>query len=484
MSVLGRNTREVEPRDLAGFVGAVFQDPEAQLVMTDPRNEIKFGLENISFPPEQIRTRIDEAMRLVNIEGFRDRFVPELSAGEKQKLVLASVLAMDPSLLVLDEPTSQLDPKSAEEILGLLRKFNEERGLTVILAEHRLERCMQFADRVLLMDDGNLRRDDSVKGYVTWARNNNPVFLPPVTLIAPRGMGDVPTTVKEARRIVARELGNGGLSAKRISGPIRRRRRIASVEGVSFGYESGKEVLGQLSLSIREGDRIALLGRNGVGKSTLLKLLNGLLKPVRGRVMMGGMDTREHPTSRLARICGYLSQNPSDHLFERTVEKEIEGGIHQKVMWADHLARLIEELDLGSHLDRYPRDLSVGERERVALTAVMATRPKLLALDEPTRGIDHSQKRAITRILNRFSSEDGAAIVATHDVEFACEFANRVIIIGGGRILADNVPKMVLPGSLLFTPRTNLATRGFSRLGLGETILDPGELLWKGTEAK
>ena len=481
-TIFGEDTAEKTPKDLAGTVGMMFQDPESQLVMTSPGNEVRFGLDNLSFGTEKIERRVDEALEITNIEAFRNRFNPELSGGEKQKLALASVIAMDPKISLLDEPTSQLDPKSAEEILAILRKFNEERGLTVVLVEHRLERCMQFADRVVLMDSGEITLDEPMDSYIGKAMERDSMFLPPVTRVSDPKEGRGAVTVKEARKRVHEALIEKRIRKKRVV-PIRTGRALVRLKGVDFGYIEGKDALKNIDLDIKKGEKIALMGRNGAGKSTFLKLLNGLLKPKRGAVLVTGKNTKNTPTSELAGTCGYLSQNPSDYLFQPTVEKEILLGVKKEKMDLDHVARMIELLSLERYLDVYPRDLSVGERERVALASILALRPGVLALDEPTRGLDYGEKENLSDILNEMSEGGTACIVATHDVEFVTGYANRVIILGGdGRIIADGVPKIVLPDSLLFSPQTNLATRGFEELGLRGNIIHPDELVWNAVD--
>ena len=485
VSIFGEDTAERTPKDLAGIVGMVFQDPESQLVMTSPGNEVRFGLENISLATEKIERRIDESLEITNIEAFRNRFNPELSGGEKQKLTLASVIAMDPRIILLDEPTSQLDPKSAEEILAILRKFNEERGLTVVLVEHRLERCMQFADRVVLMDSGEIILDEPMDSYIQKAKERGSIFLPPVTRISDPEKDETAVTVKEARKRVHDALIEKRLGKKRVV-PVRTGRTgrtLIRLKGVDFSYVDGKKILKNIDITIKEGEKIALMGRNGAGKSTLLKLLNGLLKSKRGAVLVTGKNTRNTPTSELAGTCGYLSQNPSDYLFQPTVEKEILLGVNKDKMDLDHVARIIELLSLERYLNTYPRDLSVGERERVALASILALQPGVLALDEPTRGLDYGEKEKLSGILNEMSEGGTACIVATHDVEFVTGYANRVIILGGdGKILADGVPKKVLPDSLLFSPQTNLATRGFEELGLSGNVIHPDELIWNAAD--
>ncbi len=483
VSIFGETTTEKTPKDLAGMVGMVFQDPESQLVMTSPANEVRFGPENLSFVPEKIERRMDESLEITNIESLKHRFNPELSGGEKQKLALASVLAMDPRIMLLDEPTSQLDPKSAEEILGILRKFNEERGLTVILVEHRLERCMQFADRVVLMESGELILDEEMDRYIGKAMKRRSIFLPPVSRISDPERGGATATVKEARKRVHEALRENRLQTRSRTTPIRTGRSIIRLKGVDFTYVEGVTVLKNIDLEIKKGERIALMGRNGAGKSTLLKLLNGLLKPKQGAVLVKGRNTKNTPTSELAGTCGYLSQNPSDYLFQPTVEEEILLGTDRKEMDLEYVARIIELLSLEKYMEAYPRDLSVGERERVALASILALRPNVLALDEPTRGLDYGEKGKLSHLLMELSAGGTACIVATHDVEFVTGFANRVIILGGdGKIIADGVPKKVLTDSLLFSPQANLATRGFEELGLPGNIIHPDELIWNAVD--
>lgn len=473
----GRNTRKHGPTEFADILGMMFQDPEAQLVMTSPENEVRFGLDNLGIKNGEIERRIEESLEITNIGNFRKRFIPEMSGGEKQKLALASIIAMDPKILLLDEPTSQLDPKSAEEILAILRKFNEERGVTIVLVEHRLERCFRFADRGVFLKNGKIVMDDAIDDYIVKARKRGGIFLPPISYLSGSRSNDIPTTVKTARKIVHKALLNKELTYKSRSIPVKTGLNLIRLSNVDFSY-GNRKVLSKLDLIIRDGEKIALMGRNGAGKSTLLKLLNGILKPNRGIVTVNGMNTRRYLTSKLAKVCGYLSQNPSDYLHQKTVEGEIFLGISKSDVDLSHIAWIIESLSLEELLDSYPRDLSAGERERVALASILALRPSVLALDEPTRGMDYTQKDILAGMLNEEGKKKFTSIVATHDVEFVTAYANRVIILGNGKILADGPPKKVLPCSLLFAPQVNLATRGFPELGLREDIIRPGELKW------
>jgi energy-coupling factor transporter ATP-binding protein EcfA2 len=356
----GADTRETEPARLVGAVASVFQDPEDQVVMTKVANEVAFGLENTGSDPAEIWPRVDEALATVGAAELADRPLAELSAGELQRVCLASALALRPKLLLLDEPTSQLDPEAAEAFFDLI----EQLPCAVLVSEQRPARPLARADRVLFMADGRVLLDAPRDEAIAWLAANRPLYLPPVR--------DV----------------------------------VCSLRGVSFAY-GDVPVLEDVSLDVRRGEVVALAGPNGAGKTTLAKLAAGLLEPDSGEVVH----------ARAA----YLTQDPGRHLVTERVLDEVALG-SDAVRARAELARL-RLLELA---DRHPRDLSVGERERLVLAAVLSTDPDLLVLDEPTRGVDPERKAELAALLRSDATRRGT-IVVTHDLPWASLVADRVV---------------------------------------------------------
>ncbi|WIF95418.1 ABC transporter ATP-binding protein [Caminicella sporogenes] len=449
---------QINRRELTQRIGMVFQDPESQLVMTNVEEEIAFGLENLNLPNSLMKRRVMEVSSALSLSSYLNNFIPELSGGQKQKTALGAVLAMQPDIILLDEPTSQLDPIAGEDILTMIRRLNEENGITVILTEQRLERCFHLADRILVMDKGEIIFDNtSPKEIAKWAVKTKRSFVPPLSkLFAEIDFYDIPITVKEGRRIIRdvcnneENLNNEYLfdCEKESSSPV------IEIENLWFTYPNGKEVLKDISFNISSGDFIVLMGENGGGKTTLLKNLNGLLKPSRGKVKIMGKDTRKIDVEQIAHEVGYLSQDPNDYLFLPSVEEEIlftmkNLGIDDDGM----LDEIIDRLQLRSLKDKNPRDLSTGERQRVALASILITRPKILLLDEPTRGLDYELKEKLGKILLELKSEGTAIFMVAHDVEFAAEYADKIILLDRGSIIGFGDKHEMLTNSTFYSPQ-------------------------------
>jgi energy-coupling factor transport system ATP-binding protein len=363
--VAGVDTRRSRPAVLAGTTAAVFQDPEDQVVMALVRNEVAFGLENLGVPSAEIWPRTDEALEAVGALHLAERRTSELSGGELQRVCLASALALRPRLLLLDEPTSQLDPEAAERFLGLVGEL----GGTTVLSEQRTGRALSLADRVLFMEGGRILADAARDDGVAWLAEHRARYLPPEA--------DSP----------------GAVSAGET---------ICLVDGARFAYHGREEVLGGASLKIRRGEVVALEGPNGSGKTTLAKIAAGLLEPVAGTVWRDGR-------------AGYLCQDPGRYLVRDRVIDEVALGVGGDLVRA--LAAL-DRVGLAWAADRHPRDLSSGERERLGLAAVAVAEPDLLVLDEPTRGIDPDRKAEIAAWLAEYAAAGRSVLVATHDRTF------------------------------------------------------------------
>ncbi len=467
----GRDFRAMDRRKLAREVGMVFQDPEKQIVQTHVEAEIAFGLENLGLDNEEMLRRVAEVICFTNLEQIRDAFTANLSGGQKQKLALASVLAMQPHVLVLDEPTSQLDPVSAEEILNLVKRLNEEMGFTVIMIEQRLERCYHLADRVLLMEKGRITCDGTAREVARKTIKGCTPFVPPVArFFAGLDVPSVPLTVKEGRKLLRSCLKDikpaldrqPGLHLSGIRGADQAVCSSAvTLKNLWFTYPGGQEVLKDVSIDIKEGEFVAVLGENGAGKSTMLRQLTGMLKPDRGSVEVLGRDMSRNGFKEIRRHTAYLSQNPNDYLFQDTVEDELLFTLKNFGLKNLYIVdEMLEKFHLSQYRKTNPRDLSSGERQRVALASVLVTGPKLIILDEPTRGIDFRLKAELGRLLQQEAERGCTVIVVTHDVEFAAEYAARAVMMFAGRIVSDGEKHDVLGKSVFYSPQMGKMCRG------------------------
>ncbi len=459
--VAGLDTRTHEPRDLAALVGFVFQDPESQFVTGRVADEIAFGLENFNVPPATLRLRVEEVLDQLGIAALRDRPLHTLSGGEKQRVAIAAALALRPRVLALDEPTSQLDPEAAEEVLTALQRLNADLGLTIVLAEHRLERVAQFADRMVYLPGPG---QAPLIGPPRQVLRQVPLAPPLVELGRRLGWEPLPLTVKEGRTFLSRlpslsqrttDDGEQGTEALPPSSPVLPP-IVVELEGVSFAYNGHPALVG-VSLAIRPGEFVALMGRNGSGKTTLLKHIIGLLRPDRGRVRVLGQDTRAFPVADIARHVGYVPQNPGLLLFADSLRDELRFTLsNHGLNLADAPIppeALLARLGLAGLADVYPRDLSMGQRQRAALAAILVTRPAVILLDEPTRGLDYAAKADLVALLKGWQAEGCAILMATHDVELAARAADRVILLSEGQVVADGPARTVLTDSLTFAPQ-------------------------------
>ena len=445
----GLDSRRHGPAELAAVAGTLFQDPETQVVMGSVRSELAFPLENRGWSGAAVARGVEEAALALGIAPLLDRSTRELSGGELQRVALGAALAGRPQVLLLDEPTSQLDPVAGDELLGVLRRINEEWGTAVLVAEHRLERCLPAADRVVALEGGAVAFDGSPEAFAAWAP---PELQPPVTrLCALAGAPERPATVKAARRALAprrancegsdplRRLHSRGLTLNVVGDAD----PVVALRRAWYEIERGPAILRGLDLTLAPGETVALMGRNGAGKSTLLRLLAGLIEPTRGKVVRAG---------RVA----LLLQHPGDYF------------LHDRI--GDDLP------EAGPLAARHPRDVSGGERQRLALELVLTRgeRPVAVCLDEPTRGMDRAHGARLAARLRELAAGGAAVLVATHDAEFAAAWADRTILLGDGRPVADAPTREVLGGGWYFSTQTARVLGGGALLPEeGAALLDP-----------
>jgi energy-coupling factor transporter ATP-binding protein EcfA2 len=458
VTVAGLDTRGHPPRDLASVVGFVFQDPEAQFVTERVEDELAFALENAGVPPLTMRKRVEEVLDALDIAALRNRAVSSLSGGEQQRVAIAAALALQPKVLVLDEPTSQLDPQSAEDVLGALVRLNADLGLTIVLAEHRLERVLQFADRVICLPGVG---ESPLMGDPRQVMESIALTPPLVRLGKALGWKPLPLTIKEGRRFASLRVLPQRVTHRAVRQNVKSKPQAAlalQVKDVWYA-DGGKEILRGVTLSASAGELVALMGRNGSGKTTLCKSIVGLVRPQGGSVRVNGQDVKDRSTAEICRQVGYVPQNPSALLFADAVRDELivtlrNHGLDETTAPIAP-GELLDTLGLDEVASQYPRDLSTGQRQRTALASVLVTRPSLLLLDEPTRGLDYAAKSTLVNILRHWQAQGTAIVMVTHDVELVATCADRVALMAEGEIVVDGPVRQVLSESAIFSSQIN-----------------------------
>lgn len=456
VSVGGFDTAHHTPRDLAEVVGVVGQDPAAGFVTDTVEDELAYGMEQLGVDPAVMRKRVEETLDLLGIAELRSRPLRTLSGGQQQRVAIGSVLTMHPRVLVLDEPTSALDPTAAEEVLATITRLVHDLGVTVVMAEHRLERVVPYADVVAVVDAARVTVGDPAAMLAT-----SPVAPPIVELGRLAGWEPLPLSVRDARRLSAplRERLAAATAPPATSGAAQRQRRGDVLVGCWNLVVTYGEVVavGGVSVEVRAGEVVALMGRNGSGKSSLLWALQGSGLRSGGVVSVSGPDGPLDP-ARLSpadarRHVGLVPQTPADLLYLTTVRDECAQADRDAGAPAGTCRALLERIVAGIDDDAHPRDLSEGQRLALVLAVQLTADPAVILLDEPTRGLDYHAKAALVAVLEALTAEGRAAMVSTHDVEFAAMCADRVVVLADGEVVADGPTADVVVASPAFAPQ-------------------------------
>ena len=427
------DTRVVGPRDLAHTVGTVFQDPESQFVTDSVEDEIVFAMENLGVPPTTMRSRVDEVIDLLDIGHLRDRTVTTLSGGERQKVAIAAALVMQPEVLILDEPTSQLDPQAADSVLNAIERLKYNRGLTIILAEHRLNRILPHVDQIVSIQPGRFE-------YGAPAEMSFGLDVAPPT----------PNAGLTRPLFIPHNLSNG--RNEQNTSEITNVPPLVQAIDLSFNYGE-KPALSSISFAGQTGEVIAIVGHNGAGKTTLLKQIIGLLRPETGKVTVTGQDIAGSSVQEIAQTVGYVPQNPTSILHQETLRAELEFTARAKSRSIDPMG-ILKQLGLGNYIDSHPLDLSGGERQRAALAAIACTEPSVLLLDEPTRGLSYQDKQRLATFVRDYASKERLVIMATHDTDLVSAAADRVMTLDHGRLVTElTSPTKTSPATTLIRQR-------------------------------
>jgi energy-coupling factor transporter ATP-binding protein EcfA2 len=464
--VCGKSVAETKVVEFATEVGMVFQDPDAQIINSRVRDEVCFGLENLCRPTAEILARQAEALGFVGLSGFGDRSIFELSGGQKQRVSIAAVLAAQPRLLVLDEPTANLDPAGMAEVFAVLARLNEEHGTTIVMVEHRVDELAHKVSRVVMMDRGGIVFDGDPRAAFSSQRavHSEEADVVPIASWFPQvselaldlaaasrralTLEEVPLSVDDAEALCRTWTFPAGASASAdvsLSAESRESKPLLSIKGLNFGYDRPAPILKGVNLEISSNSMIALLGQNGSGKTTLARLLVGINPAPAGKIMFEGKDLSRLDAREIAADIGYVFQNPDHQFVTDRVDDEVAYGLKVRDFSAEAVAERVDDVlkivDLERYRDRSPFSLSLGERRRLSVATMLVLEPRLLVLDEPTIGQDHERAQQLMGLMARLRERYGTTILMiTHDVRLVAQWADRALVLRSGEIAFDGPP--------------------------------------------
>lgn len=471
----GQPLEEISVRKQSAEIGYVLQSPDNQIVTDKVWHELAFGVENLGYDQQTIRLRVAEMASFFGIQNWFSKNVEELSGGQKQLLNLASVMAMQPKVLVLDEPTSQLDPIAASEFLSTIRKINLDLGITVIIIEHRLEEVFPMADKVLVLEDGKQTFFDTPR-MVGKELADHDLFLAmpsPVQIYNKTGQeGVCPLTVCEGRNWLEEHYRGQEEIKEEVKYPEKKRKNLSkkeaviSVKEVWFRYEKeGKDIVRDLSLQVKKGELFCILGGNGTGKSTTLSLLSGIHRPYRGKIFLQGRDIRKIPEKELFHhFLGVLPQNPQSLFVGNTVEEDLWEMVNdlsplKRKEHKEKIEQVVEDTEIGHLLHMHPYDLSGGEQQRAALAKVLLLEPEILLLDEPTKGLDGFYKSKLAGIFKRLQEKGITILMVSHDIEFCASYADTCAMFFDGAVVTACDSREFFTGNSFYTTAANRMAR-------------------------
>jgi energy-coupling factor transport system ATP-binding protein len=446
VTVDGISTQLVRPGELAHLIGIVGQNPSSGFVTDTVEEELVFSMESLNVAPDVMRKRVEEILDLLALAPLRNRAISTLSGGEQQRLAIGSALVMHPKILVLDEPTSALDPIAAEEVLSIIHRLVHDLSLTVVIAEHRLERVIGFADRIIHIAGDGQAEIDIPENIL----KKSDIAPPIVHLSRALALDQIGLSVRDVRRMTedVRRDGTDNPQSLKVQTP-----KVISIKGLSISYGS-HQALKDINSIVFEGEIVALMGRNGAGKSSLLQSIVGVKAIDRGEISIFGQEPMSLKGAIRRATVGYIPQEPSDLLYAQSVAQECSQADRDNGIASGSTFTLLQDLVPSISEKTHPRDLSEGQRLALALAVVLSAKPRALILDEPTRGLDYQSKSLLIQILKEFAGQPGKCVViATHDVELVAELADRVIFLSEGEVVADGPTIDILLASPAFAPQ-------------------------------
>jgi energy-coupling factor transport system ATP-binding protein len=495
--VKGVDTKKVKAGRLANIIGLVLQDPESQFIAGDVLHDVAFGLENIGLPREQIVERVNWAIKTVRLDGFENRMSFHLSGGQKQRVGIAAALALEPEILVLDEPTTELDPVGKVEVISTIKRLREKYKTTIIMATHEMENVVDIADKLFVLYEGSLVVSGKPKDLLTNVDLMKKLGVKPpqvaelsAVLYDKKLLNEIPVSFHEAisafRKIIA-EKTEFETRLTTESTEQNKEKPIIKVENLWFQYpEPPVLALRNVNLEIYSGEFVGIIGQNGSGKTTLVKHFNGLLKPSAGRVIVDGVNTREVSVQALSKKVGYVFQNPDHQIFLNTVKDEIAYGPTNLGLPQDEVQRIVDDILKMMKLEAVANDnplfLSKGERQKVAVASVLSMKPEVLIVDEPTTGQDFITIRDTVDLLRKLNEEGKTIIIISHNMALVAEICKRVIVMAEGKILLDGSTKEVfsqpelLAKTFLEPPQITKLAQALKEYGFPPNILTVDEM--------
>lgn len=446
----GKDSSKYRVQTMAREIGLVLQDPETQIFGRTVDEDTAFGPRNYLVPRDEIKERIKSALNKVRLDGYEKRQTSQLSGGEKQRLAIAGILAMDPSIIILDEPTSELDPIGREEIYSTMVSLQKDQKKTVVAVEHSSQEISEKADSIVVLSDAHVVWQGSPKDFFRELDLVERYGIKPLPVskvgweLYKKGFiakEEIPLSVDDAYSLVLRLLDGRKLGFSPAEVPRQERTKLIEVNDVHYQYDKSKEALKGVSFDIYEGDYVALIGQNGAGKTTLAKHFNSLFKPTSGRILVCGKDTRNEEPNTLAEQIGYVFQNPDNQIFSTSVYKEMEYGLKALKLSDEEMSKRIHEiaklLDIEKVLEEHPFSLGKGERQRVAVASILVLKPKILVVDEPTTGQDWDGIQNMMKLIDELHANGTTIVMITHDMDVVATHANRVIVMAKGSMVAD-----------------------------------------------
>jgi len=488
--VKGYNTKKARIGGLASLVGMVFQDPESQLVTSSVADEVAFGPENFGVARDEINARVKAALKATRLDGYEEREPYNLSGGEQQACVIASVYALQPEIYVMDEPLANLDPAGRAQVLRLIIEVAKKRGKTLVIVEHALEEVIPLVDRIMVMHQGEIVRDGKVEDVLSSGDIPQVFTRPPIIRLAERFLHEVkPLTAENFYERLSSHYSLGIIQAddSKLNKTVFDEKPIIEIKDVSFSYNQEKEALKHISLIINEGEVVAILGRNGSGKTTLVRHLIGLIKSDEKKIFVNGKDVAITPTHELAQDVGFCFQNPNHQIVTFKVRDEIIFGLRAHNIPASEYDERIHEalkiVDMLDYIDAEVFDLGKGQRQRLALASVLALKPRILIIDEPTTGQDPQMAEGIFSIIKNLNEMGTTVLMITHQMEYAANYAHRAVVLQSGEIKFDGPIKdlisnrQLMEENYLDLPEVTKVAGQFSKHGIPGWLVKTDDII-------